>query len=435
MTTLDVLHPGDHDYDQTRRVHNGMIDKRPAMIARCRSTADVVEAVNMGRDQAMEISVRGGGHNVAGKAVTDGGLMIDLSPMRRVSVDSAARTARAEPGANWGEYNDATHAHGLATTGGVVSTTGVSGLTLGGGLGWLMGTYGLAVDNLLSVELVTATGEVLTVDAESDADRFWALRGGGGNFGVATAFDFRTHPLDTVLGGLLAYPFEAATEVAEHYLNAMKDPADEFRADIGFVHLPDGTKGAGIPVCHCGDPALAEADVAGLRELPPAVDLVERIPYPVMNTLLDGMFPRGALNYWKTAFFTDMSEAALGTMIEAFSAAPTPLCALVTEMFHGAVTRVPVSATAVPHREPGFNLLIIAQWTDPADTEGSIAWARETFDALRPHMADRRYVNYLSADDAGFVRQAYGPNYDRLVDVKRRYDPANLFHLNFNIEP
>ena len=429
------LKPDDDTYDEVRKVHNGLIDKRPAVIARCRSTADVVEAVKFGTERGLELSVRGGGHNVAGKAVTDGGLMIDLSLMRGVTVDPDARTGTAEPGATWGDFNDATHAHGLATTGGVISTTGVAGLTLGGGLGWVMGEYGLAVDNLLSVELVTAEGEMITADADNEPDLFWALRGGGGNFGVATSLKFRAHPLDTVLGGLLGYTFESASEVADHYLTVMKDAPDQFRADFGLVFGPDGSRIAGIPVCHCGDPDQAESDVAALRRLTPAVDMVERIPYPEMNKILDPMLPRGALNYWKSAFFTELSEAAMNTMIEVFAAAPSSMCMMQTEMFHGAVTRVDREATAVPHRDPGFNLILVAQWMDPSETDAHIAWAKESFEALRPYMADRRYVNYLASDDAGFVRQAYGPNYDRLVETKRRYDPDNVFHLNFNIDP
>jgi len=432
---IEWLKPEDDAYDDVRRVHNGIIDKRPALIARCQSTADVVEAVKLGRGRGLELSVRGGGHNVAGKAVTDGGLMIDLSAMQHVTVDPDARTARAGGGATWAGYNDATHAHGLATTGGIISSTGVAGLTLGGGLGWLMGAYGLAVDNLVSVELVTADGDVVTADADHEPDLFWALRGGGGNFGVATSLQFRAAQVETVLGGLLAYPLEAAAEVADHYRRAIKGAADEFRADFGLAHGPDGEKLAAMLVCHCGEPAQAEADVAVLRELAPAADAVSRIPYPEMNTLVDPMFPKGALNYWKSAFFTELSDAAMRTMIDAFEVAPSPMCGMQTEMFHGAVTRVAVDATAVPHREPGFNLILVAQWMDPAETDANISWAKEAFEALRPYMADRRYVNYLAADDAGFVRQAYGPNYDRLVQVKRHYDPENVFHLNFNIDP
>ena len=335
----------------------------------------------------------------------------------------------------WGEYNEATAVHGLATTGGVVSTTGLAGLTVGGGLGWLMGKYGLAVDNLLSAEVVTATGEVVRASADENEDLFWAIRGGGGNFGIVSSFEFRTHPMETVLGGLLAHPFAEASAVADLYRRTIKGAADEFRVDFGLVHGPDGSKVAGLPVCHCGEPDQAEEDVAVLRELPPAEDLVSRIPYPVMNTLLDPMFPRGALNYWKTAFFSELWDAAVQTMIDAVRRGTVTHGALVTETFHGQATRVAATATAVPHRDAGVNFLLVAQWMDPVETEANIAWARETFDALRPFMADRRYVNYMSADDAALIRQAYGSNYDRLVEIERRYDPNNVFHLNQNIEP
>ena len=434
---LEILQPGDAGYEATRRIHNGLIDKRPALIARCHTTADVVAAVGRARAEALEISVRGGGHNVAGKAVTDGGLMIDLSPMKDIVVDARARTARAQPGLTWGEFNTATAAHGLVTTGGVVSTTGISGLTLGGGYGWLQGKYGLTVDNLLAAEVVTADGEVLEAGDDVNADLFWALRGGGGNFGVVTSFTYRLHPVTTVLGGPMVFPLAAADSVIDGYRRLTSEAPDELGVQCGLLTGPDGiTKVAALVVCHCGELDRAWADIRLLRELgTPLIDGVGPQSYLDRNTQLDDEFPAGALNYWKSAFFGDLSDAAAHVLIERFEQCPSPMSACILEHMGGAATRVPSAATAYPHREPGHNLLILSQWADPADTEPNIAWTRETFEALQPYMADRRYVNYLSADDAGYTRDAYGSNYERLVEVKRRYDPRNVFHLNQNIDP
>jgi FAD/FMN-containing dehydrogenase len=433
-----VLAPGDRGYDEARRVHNRLIDKRPAAIARCLHTADVADAVNFGREEGLEISVRGGGHNVAGKAVTEGGLMIDLSLMKGVHVDPARRTVRAQAGVRVGELDRATAAFGLATPSGVISLTGIAGLTLGGGIAWLMGKYGMAVDNLVSAEVVLASGAVVTAAEDTDPDLFWALRGGGGNFGVVTSFEFQAHPVASVLGGASLHPLEAAPRLLSFFREFAADLPDELSTQVAFLHAPDGSaaKLCGIALCHAGeDSDRAEADIRPLRVFGrPAVDMVRRMPYPVVNTGVDWLFP-GALNYWKSAFFSELSDPAVEVLTSAFERAPSELCALIIEEFHGAVTRVAPTATAYPHREPGYNLLLISQWTDPADTEAGTAWARETFDALSPYMAERSYMNYLSADDHDRVHQAYGPNYGRLVGLKRRYDPGNHFRLNQNIEP
>jgi FAD/FMN-containing dehydrogenase len=434
-----VLAPGEPGYDEARRVHNGLIDKHPALIARCLHTADVADAVNFGRSEGVEISVRGGGHNVAGKAVTEGGLMIDLSQMKGIHVDPVRSAVRAQPGVTVGELDRATAAFGLATPSGVVSSTGIAGLTLGGGIAWLMGKHGMAVDNLLSAEVVLASGEVVTASEETNPDLFWALRGGGGNFGVVTSFEYRAHPLPSVLGGPVLHPLSAAPELFSFYREFATGLPDELSTQAVFLHAPDGsgTKLCGIAVCHAGDHAeRAEADVRPLRRFgSPAADMIRRMPYPDINTGVDWLSPTGSLRYWKSAFFLALSDAAVEVMTRAVERAPSDLCALVVEDFHGAVTRVAPTATAYPHREPGYNLFLISQWTDAAQTDTCIAWARETFDALSPYMADRSYTNYLSADDYDRVRVAYGPNYERLVELKRRYDPGNLFRLNHNINP
>jgi FAD/FMN-containing dehydrogenase len=434
-----VVRPGDDGYEEARKIFNGLVDKRPAVIARCKSTSDVVAAVNHGREQGLEISVRGGGHNVSGRAVTDGGLMIDFSLMREVTVDPGAKTITVQPGANWGEINDAAHEHGLATTGGVISATGVAGLTLGGGVGWTMPKFGIAIDNLLSAEVVLANGEIVTASEDSEPDLFWAIRGGGGNFGVATSFRFRAYPLQTVLGGLVAHPLDAVRDLAGLYRSFTEAIDDDVMVNIAMVHAPDGSgmKICALVVCDAADdPDKADADLRPVREFgPPAIDTIERIPYPVMNTLLDAGLPEGDSYYWKSAFFSQVTDDAIEIMKSAFEQAPTIQCGMFFEHYHGAVTRVSPTATAFPHRQGGHSLIMNAQWTDPAQEEECVAWLRGLFNALRPHMADQVYVNYLDSDDQERVRAAYGPNYDRLVELKRRYDPDNLFRLNINIAP
>lgn len=437
--TGTVLRPSDDGYEDTRKIFNGLIDKRPAVIARCTCTEDVVAAVNHAREQGLEISVRGGGHNVSGRAVTDGGLMIDFSLMKDVAVDPGAKTITSQPGVLWSELNDAAHEHGLATTGGVISTTGVAGLTLGGGVGWTQPKFGPAIDNLVSAEVVLANGDVCTVSEDSEPDLFWAIRGGGGNFGVVTSFTFRAYSLETVLGGIVAWPLDAAQDVGGLYRSFSASVDDDVMMDYALVHAPDGSgmKICAIIVCDAAeDPAKAEADLRPLREFgPPAIDTIDRIPYPVMNTLLDAGLVAGDLYYWKSAFFPDVPSEMIETLVSFFERSPTIQCGMFTEHFHGAVTRVLPTATAFPHRGEGHNFIMNSQWTDPAQTEESIAWLRGMFDALRPHMADEVYVNYMDADDQERVRSAYGPNYERLVELKRRYDPDNLFRLNVNIVP
>jgi FAD/FMN-containing dehydrogenase len=434
-----VLGPRDPGYDAARAVHNGLVDRRPALIVRCWSTTDVVAALELARRTGLEVSIRGGGHNVAGRAVTDGGLMIDLAEMKGISVDRERSTVTARGGVLWGELNDATAAYGLAVTGGAVSTTGIAGLTLGGGLGWLMAKYGLAADNLLGVELVTAEGNVLQVDADSHPDLFWALRGGGGNFGVATAFTYRLHPVQTIVGGLIAHPLDAAPDLLRFYRDALADASDDLTVFAGLVHAPDGSgaKLAALVVFHTGTAAEAERDLEPFESWgSPLVVQVGPMPYPVMNTILDAGYPDGALNYWLSSFTRGLPDELIDVAVERFASVPSAMSGILLEHFHGAVTRIGAAETAVPHRDEGWNLLLPSVWTDPADTEANVAWTRDTFAALRPYFGTGRWLSYLGddqADDA--IRAAYGPNYDRLRDVKRRYDPDNVFHLNHNITP
>jgi len=434
-----VLGPQDAGYDAARAVHNGLIDRRPALIVRCRTVCDVAAALALARQAGMEVSIRGGGHNVAGRAVTDGGVMIDLAEMKRIAIDPERATATAEGGVTWAELNEAAAEHGLAVTGGAVSGTGIAGYTLGGGLGWLMAKHGLAADNLLAVELVTAEGDLLRVDSASHGDLFWALRGGGGNFGIATSFTYRLHPLRTVVGGLIAHPIDAAPDLLRFYREAVVGASDDLTVFAGLVHAPDrsGVKLAALVVFHTGDPGEAERELEPFKSWgAPLVVEVGPMPYPAMNTLLDAGFPAGSLNYWLSSFTRGLPDELIDIAVERFATASSPMSAILLEHFHGAVTRVGATETAVPHRDEGWNLLIPSVWTDPADNEANIAWSRETFASMRPHFGSGRWLNYLGDDQAeDAIRAAYGPNYDRLREVKRRYDPDNVFHLNHNIAP
>jgi FAD/FMN-containing dehydrogenase len=434
-----LLQPTDAGYDEARRVHNGLIDKRPTLIARCRNVADIVDAVKLAHDGNLEVAVKGGGHNPAGRAAIDGGLMIDLSLMKGIHVDPKNRTARAQGGATWREYNRETQAHGLATTGGVVSTTGIAGLTLGGGLGWLMPKLGMAVDNLRSAQVVTADARVLTASNDENADLFWALRGGGGNFGIAASLEFNAHPIGPmVTGGLVAHPFPAARDVLRFFRDTTKSLPDEEMLVAGLIHAPDGSaKLAGIVACHCGPLADGEAALRPVKAFgPPVMDVVGPMPYEAVCQMLDAAYPKGALNYWKSSFLPALTDEAIAALLDCYSRVPSPMTGIIIEHFHGAVTRIPVGDTAFPHRSDGYNLLFLSQWTNPADSERNIAWTRESYAAMKPFVAAGRYVNYLDADETGDpVVQAYGPAYARLREVKTKYDPTNFFHMNQNIKP
>jgi FAD/FMN-containing dehydrogenase len=434
-----VLGPQDAGYDRARAVHNGLVDRRPALIVRCRTTHDVVAALEFARREGHEVSIRGGGHNVAGRAVSEGGVMIDLAELKGISIDPDAATATAEGGVTWAELNDAAAEHGLAVTGGAVSTTGIAGFTLGGGLGWLMSKHGLASDNLLAVELVTAEGDILQVDGGTHPDLFWALRGGGGNFGVATRFTYLLHPLQTIVGGLIAHPFDAARDLLRFYRDAVAGAPDDLTVFAGLVHAPDGsgTKLAALVVCHAGEAADAERDLEQFKTWgSPLVVQVGPMPYPVMNTILDAGYPAGSLNYWLSSFTRGLPDELIDVAVERFATVPSTMSAILLEHFHGAVTRVAPDETAVPHRDEGWKLLLPSVWTDPAANDANIAWTRETFAELRPHFGLGRWLNYLGDDQGGdAVRAAYGPNYERLREVKRRYDPDNVFHLNHNVAP
>jgi FAD/FMN-containing dehydrogenase len=438
--TGQLLRPGDPGYEEARKVHNGLVDKRPTLIARCRGVADIAEAVGLARHHNLEVAVRGGGHNVAGRATVEGGLMIDLSPMTGIHVDPRARTARAQGGVTWGAFNRDTQLHGLATTGGVVSTTGIAGLTLGGGIGWLMGQYGLALDNLTSVELVTADGRVLQVSANENADLFWAVRGGGGNFGIAASFEYRLHSLGPMItGGLVCHEFSSARDVLNLFREVCSSASDSMMLVAALLSAPDGSgaKLAAIAASHCGPLSDGEAAMHRLKSFGrPVLDTIEPMTYCGLNTMLDAGYPKGALNYWKSHFLRDLSDDAIETMIDAFAKCPSPMSGILLEHFHGAAARVPVGDTAFPLRLAGYNLLVLSQWTDPADNEPCINWARQSYAAMQPFVGAGRYSNYLDDDEPGDPSAAaYGPNYHRLRELKAKYDPENFFHVNQNIRP
>ena len=438
----EMLCPGDHGYDGARKIWNAMIDRRPGIIARCADVADVIRSVDFARTHDLLVAIRGGGHNVAGNAVCDGGIMIDLSRMKGALVDPMQCTVCAEAGLTWGELDAVTQREGLATTGGLVTTTGIAGLTLGGGQGWLMRKYGLTCDNLLSVDLVTADGKFLSASANEHEDLFWGLRGGGGNFGVATSFTYRLHRVGpTVLGGLVAYPIDRTKEVLQFYRDFTGDAPDELTAHAVLTILPtDGiTPIVAIVVCFCGPLHEGERVLRPLQALgPPLADTIGHTPYTIIQQILDSTNPPSDYRwYYKSNFLTGLSDDAIAVMRGCCKTLPSPLSRILVEHHGGAMARVGKEETPYQHREGKHNVVVITGWTDPADDERNIEWARGTLHALEPFFSDGVYVNYLDADDGSRrVEAAYGSaNYRRLVALKNVYDPDNFFRLNQNVKP
>ena len=435
-----LLRQGDDGYDAARAVWNAMIDRRPALIARCVEASDVVASVEFARAQGLPLSVKGGGHNVAGKAVLDGALTIDLSPMKSIRVDPAASTAWAEPGVLWEEFDRETQAFGLATVGGVVGSTGIAGLTLGGGQGWLSGKLGLTVDNLLAADVVLADGRFVRARAEENADLFWALRGAGANFGVVTSFEYRLHPVTTVLGGMVLHPLDRAGDVLRFYREFAPTQPDELTTYAALLTGPDGTPVVALVACYVGqDGQTTEGEhvLAPLRGFGrPLADTFAPIPYQAMQGLIGPGFPHGRQNYWKSGLTDRITDAAIEAVVEFARRVPSPHTAIVFADVHGAAARIPAAETAYAHRDLQFDLAILASWLDPADSERNIGWTRHLFAAVEPELAGGIYVNELGDDDGtDRVRRAYGDNYRRLAELKARYDPANLFRANQNIAP
>ena len=435
--TGELLSPVDGSYDQARKVFNGVIDKRPALIVRCAGVADVQQAVNFARDHDLLVSVRSGGHNVAGKAVCDGGLVIDLTMMRSVRVDAVNRTALVEGGATLRDLDHQTQAFGLATTAGVVGTTGVAGLTLGGGVGWLARKYGLSCDNLLSVELVTADGQHLKASAEENADLFWGVRGGGGNFGIVTSFQFQLHPVGpVVLGGSLFHSLERAREALKFYYEYSSTAPDELVANAALVTSPDGDRVLQITVCYTGAMEQGERVLQPLRQFgSPISDEIAPITYLEIQARGARRFVEGLRYYWKTHFLTQISDEAIDVLVTHFATVPSPLSAVGLQQYGGAISRVGQTDTAFSHRDAQYDFIPDSSWSDPEESELNIQWSREIWELMKPFSTGGEYVNNLGEEGEDRVRAAYGDNYDRLVALKNKYDPNNFFRLNANVKP
>jgi FAD/FMN-containing dehydrogenase len=430
-----IIVPGDADYDAARRIWNASIDKYPGAIARCSGAADVVAAVKFARTNDILVSVRGGGHNVAGRALCDG-LVIDLSAMKGVVVDPQSRTVRVQGGATLGDVDRETHAYGLAVPTGVMSKTGIAGLTLGGGVGWLVRKYGLTCDNLISCEVVTADGQLVTASEAVNPDLFWGMRGGGGNFGIVTSFLYRLHPVSMVLGGLILYPRDQAGAVFRNYRAFMTTAPEELTAYGGLIWTPEGAPVTGIALCYCGEIAEGERVLQPLRGFgSPIVDAVQPMPFPAMQKLLEGGFPDGTRNYWKSTFLTSLSDEALDANIDHANRGRSPLSGIVIEFYGGAATRVRPDATAFAQRQAEYNIVISAQWTDSAEDDRHIGWAGDLWGALKPYSSGGQVLTLTSDTGEDTSRAGFGGNYPRLAELKAKYDPTNFFSLNQNVRP
>jgi len=440
-----VFTDADEGYDEARKVHNAMHDKHPRAVVRCENTGDVMATVAFAAENGLDLAVRGGSHSVPGFGTCDDGVVIDLSTLRNVRVDPATRTARAGGGATWGDFNAATHAFGLATTGGIISTTGVGGLTLGGGIGYLARGLGLSCDNLISADVVTADGRFLTASEKEHEDLFWALRGGGGNFGVVTALEFRLAQVDTVYGGPMLFEMSDGAAVLAGFRDLMKDapeqlggfPAFQLAPPLPFI--PEDRHGdcfTLIVACWAGDPERGADEVDKFRQFAPVVaEHVGPMPYPALNSAFDALVPPGLQHYWKANFVTELTDEAIQAHLQHAPGLPAVNSTVHIYPIDGACHRVPTDATAFAYREANFATVIAGMWPDPAQNDTSIEWVRGYYDAVAPHSESGGYINFMAGDDQGRIADNYKGNYERLVDVKRKYDPNNLFHLNQNIAP
>lgn len=441
----EVIDEEGADYEEARKVHNGMIDKRPAVIVRAANAGDVMTTVNYARDNGHDLSVRGGGHSGPGFGTNDGGVVLDLSRMHGVRVDPSAQTARAEGGATWGDFNTATNAFGLATTGGVISTTGIAGLTLGGGIGYLSRGHGLSLDNLVSADIVTADGKMLIANEQENADIFWAIRGGGGNFGVVTSFKYKLQPVDNVYWGPMFYEPEETETIFKFYREYIKDAPREMGAFPAFQVAPPlpfipedrhGDMFCAMVACWSGDPAEGEKqfkvfhDVAEVK-----AEHVGPVPYPAINAAFDGLFPTGIRQYWKGNFVKELTDEAIAAHVQHGPNAPTVSSTMHLYPINGACHDVDADATAFGHRDANFSMVVLAASDDPVNDEAHTKWVRDYSDAVAPHSEPGGYINFMDDDDEGRVRENYGGNYDRLLETKRKYDPDNLFRINQNIAP
>ena len=441
----DVIAPDDAEFEEARKVHNGMIDKRPAVIVRAANAGDAMTTVNYARDNGLDLSVRGGGHSGPGFGTNDGGVALDFSRMRGVRVDPNAQTARAEGGTTWGDFNTATHAFGLATTGGIISTTGTAGLTLGGGIGYLSRGCGLSLDNLISADVVTADGKMLLASADENADLFWAIRGGGGNFGVCTSLKYKLQPVQNVYWGPMFYEIEEAETILRFYRDYIKDaprqmgafPAFQIAPPLPFI--PEDRHGdmfVAIVACWAGDPVDGERQFKAFHDAAEVkAEMVGPVPYPAANAAFDGLFPPGIRQYWKGNFVKELTDEAIAAHVRHGPNAPTVSSTMHLYPINGACHDVAGDATAFGHRDANFSMVVLAASNDPADDDAHTKWVRDYSDAVAPYSEPGGYINFMDDDDSGRVRDNYGGNYDRLVEIKRRYDPENLFRVNQNIAP
>jgi FAD/FMN-containing dehydrogenase len=441
----EVVVPGDDSYDEARAVHNGMFDRRPASVVRAANAGDVMQAVRYARENGLDLALRGGGHSGPGFGTVDDGVVIDFSQMRSVRVDPLALTARAEPGATWGDFNSATHAFGLATPGGIISTTGITGLTLGGGIGYLSRGFGLSLDNLISADVVTADGRFLVASEDENADLFWALRGGGGNFGVCTSLEYRLHPVKDVYWGPMFFEVEETENILRFYREYIKSAPEQMGVFPGFQiapplpFIPENRHGDMFSVlvaCWAGPLERGAAEFKAFHEVAEVkAEMVGPVPFPAINMAFDGLFPKGLRQYWKGNYVTELTDEAIAAHVAHGPKAPTASSTMHLYPIDGACHRVAADATAFGHRDANFSMVLLAGWDDPADDEANIGWVRDYSDAVAPHSQEGGYVNFMDDDDDDRVKANYGANYERLVEVKRKYDPDNLFHVNQNIRP
>jgi FAD/FMN-containing dehydrogenase len=441
-----VIEPGDELYETARRVYNGMIDKKPRLIVRCANVADVVSSVNFARDNGLELAIRGGSHNVAGLASVNDGLVIDLSTMKGIRIDPVRHTVRAEGGCLWGDLDHATNQFGLAVPGGIISTTGVAGLTLGGGIGHLVRKYGLSCDNLISADVVLADGRLVTASERENEDLFWALRGGGGNFGVVTSFEFKAHPVKTVLAGPVFYAIDKSADVLRFYREFIAGAPEELSAFFAFQIGPEapfipkhlqGVIMCAIVACYCGKIEKGEAVVKPIREFgPPALDLMGPLPMPALQSMFDALLPPGLQHYWKADYIHEITDEMIDIHVKYGPKTPTVQSTMHIYPTSGAVHKVRKDQTAYAARDMNFVHVIPAMFPDPRDTQKNMTWVRDYWNALHPHSAKSAYVNFLMGDEGeGRVEATYGSNYKRLAKIKTKYDPGNLFHVNQNIRP
>ena len=454
MATIDALQErvkgqviteGDAEYDAARKVYNGMIDRRPAAIVRCAVAGDVAAGVDFAREGGLDLSIRGGAHSVPGFGTNDGGVVVDMSEMKAVTVDARAKTARAEGGCTWGDFNEATYPYGLATTGGIVASTGIAGLTLGGGIGYLTRAYGLSLDNLLSADVVTADGRTVVASERENEDLFWALRGGGGNYGAVTSFEYRMHPVKDIVAGIFFYPLEHTRTVLQFFREYIATAPEQMGAFPAFQIAPPlpfipekehGKPFIAIVACWAGPAEQGEQAMEPMRKVAPRVaEMVAPMPYPALNSMFDPLLPPGLQHYWKASFATELTDGAIAAHMEHGPLVPVVNSTVHLYPINGAAQRVAPDATAFAYRDAKFATVIAGMWPEPADNEKNVKWVKDYYKALEPHSSKGGYINFMADDDQGRIKENYRGNYDRLVAAKRHYDPGNLFHMNQNIKP